>query len=99
MVDPSHIQVAAQIYGITAIAVCVLVGLAAFGTAIGFALLGGRFLDAVARQPELAPMLQVKMFIVAGLLDAISMIAVAVALLFTFNNPFVSAILSMIHTS
>ena len=49
MVDISHIQVAAQII-ITAIAVCVLVGSAAFGTALGFALLGGRFLDAVARQ-------------------------------------------------
>ena len=39
------------------------------------------------------------MFIVAGLLDAISMIAVAVALLFTFNNPFVSAITALIQVN
>ena len=34
-------------------------------------------------------MLQTKMFIVAGLLDAIPMIAVGIALFFTFANPFV----------
>ena len=74
----------------TAIAVALMIGLAALGTAIGFAILGGKFLEAAARQPELAPQLQVKMFIVAGLIDAIAMIGVAVALLFTFANPFLT---------
>ena len=58
------------------------------GTALGFGLLGGRFLESTARQPELAPMLLIRMFIIAGLLDAVSMIGVGVALLFTFANPF-----------
>jgi F-type H+-transporting ATPase subunit c len=74
----------------TAIAVAIMIGLAAFGTAVGFALLGGKFLEATARQPELGPALQTKMFIVAGLLDAISMIAVGVALFFVFANPFLA---------
>ena len=52
----------------SAIAVGIIVGLASLGTAIGFALLGGKFLEGAARQPEMAPMLQVKMFIIAGLL-------------------------------
>lgn len=73
----------------TVIAVSIMIGLAALGTALGFGMLGGKFLEAAARQPELAPQLQVKMFIVAGLIDAIAMIGVAVALLFTFANPFV----------
>ncbi|WP_054674579.1 F0F1 ATP synthase subunit C [Parasalinivibrio latis] len=73
----------------SAIAVGVIVGLAALGTAIGFAILGGKFLEGAARQPEMAPMLQVKMFIIAGLLDAIPMIGIVIALLFTFANPFV----------
>ena len=73
----------------TAIAVAIMIGLAALGTAIGFALLGGRFLEGAARQPEITPMLQVKMFIVAGLLDAIPMIGVGIALFFIFANPFV----------
>ncbi|RRN05363.1 F0F1 ATP synthase subunit C [Bibersteinia trehalosi] len=67
----------------------ILLAFAAFGTAIGFALLGGKFLESSARQPELAASLQTKMFIVAGLLDAISMIAVGIALLFIFANPFI----------
>jgi len=77
----------------TAIAVAIMIGLAALGTAIGFALLlGGRFLEGAARQPEMVPMLQVKMFIVAGLLDAIPMIGVGIALFFVFANPFVGQI-------
>ncbi|EKE83342.1 F0F1 ATP synthase subunit C [Idiomarina xiamenensis] len=76
----------------TAIAVAIMIGLAALGTALGFGMLGGKFLEAAARQPELAPQLQVKMFIVAGLIDAIAMIGVAVALLFTFANPFLTQV-------
>ena len=76
----------------TAIAVAIMIGLAALGTAIGFALLGGRFLEGAARQPEMVPMLQVKMFIVAVLLDAIPMIGVGIALFFVFANPFVGQI-------
>ncbi|MCX9475495.1 F0F1 ATP synthase subunit C, partial [Vibrio cholerae] len=71
------------------IAVAIIVGLCAVGTAIGFAVLGGKFLEGAARQPEMAPMLQVKMFIIAGLLDAVPMIGIVIALLFTFANPFV----------
>jgi len=41
----------------TALAVAIMIGLAALGTAIGFALLGGRFLEGAARQPEMVPML------------------------------------------
>ena len=66
----------AQVQGMTVIAVALLIGLGALGTAIGFGLLGGKFLEGSARQPEMVPMLQVKMFIVAGLLDAVTMIGV-----------------------
>jgi F-type H+-transporting ATPase subunit c len=74
----------------TVIAAGLLIGLGALGTAIGFALLGGKFLESSARQPELTPMLQTKMFIVAGLLDAVPIIGVAIALLLIFANPFIS---------
>ena len=82
----------AEVQGMTAIAVGIILGMGAVGTAIGFGLLGGKFLEGAARQPELVPMLQVKMFIVAGLLDAVTMIGVGMALFFTFANPFLSAI-------
>lgn len=66
------------------IAVALIIGMGALGTAIGFGLLGGKFLESAARQPELAPTLQVKMFIVAGLIDAIAMIGVGLGLYMLF---------------
>lgn len=77
------------VVAISSIAVAMLIGFGALGTAIGFGLLGGRFLEGAARQPEMTPMLQTKMFIVAGLLDAVPMIGVGIALFITFANPFV----------
>ncbi|WP_159657017.1 F0F1 ATP synthase subunit C [Methylicorpusculum oleiharenae] len=82
----------ADVQGMTAIAVGLVLGMGALGTAIGFGLLGGKFLEGAARQPEMVPMLQVKMFVVAGLLDAVTMIGVGLALFFTFANPFLSAV-------
>ncbi|GAW85883.1 F-type H+-transporting ATPase subunit c [Bathymodiolus platifrons methanotrophic gill symbiont] len=82
----------ADVQGMTAIAVGLVLGMGAMGTAIGFGLLGGKFLEGAARQPEMVPMLQVKMFVVAGLLDAVTMIGVGMALFFTFANPFLSAV-------
>ena len=87
-----NLTLVANIQSLTAIAVGLLLGLDALGTAIGFALLGGKFLESSARQPELTPMLQTKMFIVAGLLDAVPMIGVAIALLLIFANPFLAAL-------
>ena len=51
---------------------------------IGFGNMGGKFLEACARQPELAPSLQVKMFILAGLIDAVAMIGVGIAMVLLF---------------
>jgi F-type H+-transporting ATPase subunit c len=86
----NHIVQIAQVMSMTVIAAGLLIGLGALGTAIGFALLGGKFLEGAARQPELAGMLQTRMFIVAGLLDAVPIIGVAIALLLIFSNPFLA---------
>ena len=87
-----NVALIAEVMKFTVIAAGLLIGLGALGTAIGFAILGGKFLEGAARQPELVPLLQVKMFIVAGLLDAVTMIGVGLALFFTFANPFLSAL-------
>jgi len=81
-----------QLLGNVSIAVAILIGAGALGTAIGFGILGGRFLEGSARQPEMIPTLQVKMFIVAGLLDAVTMIGVGIALYLLFANPFIAMI-------
>ncbi len=70
--------------GLALISVALLIGFGALGTAIGFALLGGKLLDGTARQPEMAPMLQGKMFLIAGLLDAVPMIGVGIAMYILF---------------
>lgn len=66
------------------LAAAIVAGLAAIGAGLGFGLMGGRFLESVARQPELAPMLQVRMFIIAGLLDAVPIMCIAIAFLMIF---------------
>lgn len=86
-------QIVGNLQGMIMLAVAILIGAGAVGTAIGFGLLGGKFLEGAARQPEMIPQLQVKLFIVAGLLDAISMIGIGIALYFTFANPFMSTLL------
>ncbi len=82
----------AHIEGMTVLAVGIIFGLGALGTAIGFGILGGRFLEGMARQPELAPALLARMFIVAALLDAVAFIGIAFGLFFTLANPFVTAL-------
>ena len=82
----------AQVMSMTVIAAGLVIGLGGLGTAIGFGLLGGKFLESSARQPELTPMLQTKMFIVAGLLDAVPIIGVAIGLLLIFANPFLTTL-------
>lgn len=82
----------ATVQGFTAIAVGLIFAFAALGTGIGFGLLGGKFLESAARQPELANNLQVRMFIVAGLIDALAIIGVAFAALLMFANPLLTAL-------
>jgi len=73
----------------TLFAVAIILSVAALATALSFAIMGGKFLESTARQPEMAPQLQTKMFILAGLIDAIAMIGVGIALLLLFANPFI----------
>lgn len=82
----------AALQGNMAIAIGIIIGLGALGACLGIALMAGKFLESTARQPELAPMLQGKMFLLAGLIDAPFIIGLAVALLFAFANPQISAV-------
>lgn len=65
-------------------AAALLIGFSALGTAIGFAILGGKLLEGSARQPEQGSALQGKMFLMAGLLDAIPMIGVGISMYLIF---------------
>ena len=78
------------VIGMNLLAVALLIGLGALGVGIGMGLLGGRWLEGSARQPELAGMLRTQMFLVIAFLDAIAMIGVGIALYFAFANPFIA---------
>lgn len=66
------------------VAGALMMGFGALGASIGIGILGGRFLEGAARQPELIPMLRTQFFIVMGLVDAVPMIAVGIALYVLF---------------
>ncbi|AHF02521.1 F0F1 ATP synthase subunit C [Marichromatium gracile] len=61
-----------------------MLGLGAVGAGVGIGVLGGRFLEGAARQPELIPMLRTQFFIVMGLVDALPVIAIAMGLFLMF---------------
>lgn len=90
------LELLANLQSTTTLAVTILISVGALGTALGFALLGGKFLEGAARQPEMMGQLQVRMFIIAGLLDAVSIIGVGIALFFIFANPFISQFLELL---
>ena len=80
--------------GLTILSVGILIGLGALGVGIGMGIVGGRWLEGSARQPELANMLRTQLFLVVAFLDAIAMIGVGIALymLFAIAVPMVGQI-------
>jgi F-type H+-transporting ATPase subunit c len=85
-------ELIAHVQGLTAIAIGIIIGFGALGACLGIAIMGSKFLESAARQPELVPLLQGRMFLLAGLIDAAFIIGLAVALLFAFSNPLISAL-------
>jgi F-type H+-transporting ATPase subunit c len=74
--------------GLIAIACGLIIGLGATGACLGIGVMGGRFMEGAARQPEMVDSLQVKMFLLTGLIDANFIIGLGVAMMFIFANPF-----------
>jgi F-type H+-transporting ATPase subunit c len=70
--------------GLIILASGLLIGLGALGAAVGLGILGGKLLEGVARQPEMSPMLMGRMFLMAGLVDAVPMIGVGIGLYLLF---------------
>ena len=75
-----------QVYGNGALACGLIIALGAIGACIGISLMGGKYLEASARQPELMNELQVKMFILAGLIDAAFIIGTGISVWFAIST-------------
>jgi F-type H+-transporting ATPase subunit c len=74
--------------GLVALACGLIIGLGALGACIGIGIMGSKFLESSARQPELMNALQTKMFLLVGLIDAAFIIGTGIALWFATANPF-----------
>ena len=72
-----------------ALACGLIFSLGAVGACLGIGIMGSKYLESSARQPELMETLQTKMFLLAGLIDAAFLIGVGIAMMFAFANPFV----------
>ena len=75
-----------QVYGNVALACGLIIALGAIGACIGISLMGGKYIEASARQPELMNELQVKMFILAGLIDAAFIIGTGISVWFAIST-------------
>jgi F-type H+-transporting ATPase subunit c len=87
-----NVQYLAMIQAYTGIGIGLIIGLGAAGACIGVGIMCSRFLEGAARQPELANMLQTKVFLLLGLIDASFIIGVGLAMLFAFGNPLLAVV-------
>ncbi len=74
--------------GMVALACGIIVAFGAVAAAIGIAIVGSKYIESSARQPEIMEKMLPKVFLLAGLIDAAFIIGVAIAMTFAFANPF-----------
>ncbi len=75
------------ILAMSAVAAGLMLGLGALGAGIGDGLVSSRTVEGTARQPEARGSLLTLMFIGVGLIEALPIIALGIALLLLFANP------------
>ena len=89
--DPK-LQLIALIQAYSGVGIGLIIGLGALGACVGVGIMCSRFLEGAARQPELMPQLQAKVFLLLGLIDASFIIGVGLALWFAVANPLLGAL-------
>jgi F-type H+-transporting ATPase subunit c len=84
-------EVIATIYGFTALGVGVILAAAGLGSALGWGMICSKYIEGIARQPELRAQLMGQMLFTGGLMAAFPMIVLGMAMWFVFANPFIGA--------
>ena len=79
-----------ELIGLVAVAAGLIIGLGALGACVGVGIMGSKYLESAARQPELMGVLQTKVFLLLGLIDASFIIGTGIALWYTTANPFLA---------
>lgn len=75
-------------FAFTALGAGLAIGLGSVGTGIGQGTAVGKALEAMARQPEAAGLIQTNMIIGLAFIESLCIYALAVALILLFANPF-----------
>jgi F-type H+-transporting ATPase subunit c len=86
----------ATIYAYTALGVAVILAAAGLGSALGWGLICSKFIEGIARQPEMRPQLTGQMLFTGGLMEAFPFIVLGISMWFIFANPFIGAAQSAI---
>ena len=89
MSEANLVDMVSTVYAFTALGVGIILAAAGLGSALGWGLICAKYMEGIARQPEMLPALRVQMFITAGLMESFPFIVLAFAMYFTFANPFV----------
>ena len=81
----------ALLYSYTAIGVGIILAAAGFGSALGWGLICSKYIESIARQPEMRPQLLGQMLFTGGLMEAFPFIVLGISMWFTLANPFLGA--------
>ena len=84
-------SVVSEIVSSTALVVGIVLAAAAFGSALGWGLICSKFIEGIARQPEMRAQLTGQMLFTGGLMEAFPMIVLGISMWFIFGNPFLDA--------
>lgn len=81
-----------ELYASTTLIVGIMLAAAAFASALGWAMICSKYLEGIARQPEMRAQLMTQMLFTGGLMEAFPMIVLGMSMWFIFANPFLGAV-------
>lgn len=81
----------AMIYAYSSMGIGIILAAAGLGSALGWGMICSKYLEGIARQPEMRPVLMGQMLFTGGLMEAFPMIVLGISMWFVFANPFVDA--------
>ncbi|MGM0411948.1 MAG: F0F1 ATP synthase subunit C [Pseudomonadota bacterium] len=81
-----------EIIASTAIGVGIILAAAGLGSALGWGMICSKYIEGIARQPEMRAQLMGQMLFTGGLMEAFPMIVLGLSMWFIFANPFVAAV-------
>ena len=84
-------ELVTSIYTNTALVVGIILSAGALGTALAWGIIASKYLESLARQPEMRAQLLGQMLFAGGLMEAFPMIVLGISMWFVTANPFISA--------